>query len=175
MVINRIKDWENPRQLRRLLRVSALLLPTIWSVTSAEARVLTDVELERISAIKKLSIEVMTDVTMSSRRPDLSGPDSDCIRSTLRTLMQVSEELQSYEYLITIESKLEDFGDDNAMRNILRFAVENALKILDTERKRLAEISDQCSRYPFSASKTKLATQFIESIAGILKSVQPRL
>jgi hypothetical protein len=142
---------------------------------SADARVLTDVDLERISTIKKLSIDVMTDVTMTSRRPDLSPPDSDCIKSTLRTLMQVAEELQSYEYLITIENQLNDVGDDDSMRSILRFAVENALKILETERKHLGELSDQCSRYPLSAGKTKQATQFIESTATILKSIQPRL
>lgn len=153
----------------------AFLLAMAASQFSADARVLTDVDLQRISTIKKLSIEVMTDVTMLSRRPDLSATDSDCIKSILRTLMQVSEELQSYEYLITIENQLNDVGDDDSMRSILRFAVENALKILETERKHLGEISDQCSRYPLSAGKTKQAMQFIESTAAILKSIQPRL
>lgn len=158
-----------------LSRAAIFLLAMAVLLFSADARVLSDGDLGRISAIKKLSVEVMTDITLLSRRPDLSGADNDCIKSTLRTLTQVSEELQSYEYLITIESQLNDFDDDKSMRGILRFAVENALKVLETERKRLGELSDQCSRYPLSAGKTKQATQFIESIAAILKSIQPRL
>ena len=166
--------WASQR-LAGLLGILAILLVTAALPFLAHARVLNAVDLERIAAIRKLSIEVMTDVTMLSRRPDLSAADSDCVKSTLRSLMQVSAELQSYEYLITIEGELKDFEDDNAMRGILRFAVENALKILDTERKRLGEISDQCARYPISSAKARQATQFIESIAGILKSIQPRL
>lgn len=176
MSINRMKAAFGLRRCFAYLSGAVAFLLTMAAPQfSADARVLTAVDLERISTIKKLSIEVMTDVTMSSRRSDLSAPDSDCIKSTLRTLMQVSEELQSYEYLITIENQLNDVGDDDSMRRILRFAVENALKILETERKHLGELSDQCSRYPLSAGKTKQAMQFIESTAAILKSIQPRL
>jgi hypothetical protein len=163
------------RSLQRLAGAFALLLILSGHATVVDARVLTDAELQRISEIRKLSVEVMTDLTMSARRTDLTASDNDCVRSTLRMLTQVSEELQSYENLIAIESQLEDTGDDTSMRSILRFAVENALKVLNTERSRLAEIAEQCSRHPFSAAKARLATQFIESIAGILKSVQPRL
>jgi hypothetical protein len=155
--------------------VVAFLLVMTALPFSAGARVLNDGDLERISAIKKLSVDVMTDVTMLSRRTDLSGADSACIGSTLRSLTQISGELQSYQYLITIESQLNDFGDDQAMRGILRFAVENSLQILDTEHRHLSELSDQCSRYPLSADKTKQAMQFIESTTAILKSIQPRL
>jgi hypothetical protein len=80
-----------------------------------------------------------------------------------------------YEYLITIESQLNDVGDDTSLRGILRFAVDNALKILETQRKQLGEISDQCARYPLSADRAKRATQFVDSTAAILKSIQPRL
>lgn len=142
---------------------------------SVHARVLSDSDLDRIASIKKLSIDVMTDITMTSRRPDLSQSDSDCVKSTLRSLTQIADELQSYEYLITIESQLKDFDDDNSVRGILRFAVENALKILDTERRHLAETSDQCARSPISADKTRQATQFIDSTVSVLKSLQPRL
>lgn len=162
-------------RLVRVLSLAGFLLATAALIVPADARVLNAADLERISAIKKLSVEVMTDMAMLSRRSDLSAADGDCIKSAQRTLMQVSEELQSYEYLITIESQLNDVEDDNAMRGILRFAVENALKILETERKRFNELSDKCSRYPLSAGKTKQALQFIESIAAILSSIRPRL
>lgn len=160
---------------RALAAVAALLLATTVAQLSANARVLSDTDLDKISSVKKLSIEVMTDITMLSRRPDLSQSDSDCVKSTLRSLTQIAGELQSYEYLITIESELKNFDDDNALRGVLRFAVENALKILETERKHLVEISDQCARSPISAEKARQATQFIESTQSVLKSLQPRL
>ena len=155
--------------------VIALLLAMSVAPLFAHARVLSDGDLERIASVKKLSIDVMTDITATSRRPDLSQADSDCVKSTLRSLTQIANELQSYEYLITIESQLKDFDDDNSVRGILRFAVDNALKILDTEHRHLGEISDQCSRNPVSADKTRQATQFIESTVSVLKSLQPRL
>ena len=37
----------------------------------------------------------------------------------------------------------------------LRFAVENAPKILESERKHLGEITDQCGRSPISADKAR--------------------
>jgi hypothetical protein len=89
--------------------------------------------------------------------------------------MQLASELQSYEYLITIESQLKDFDDDKALRGVLRFAVDNALKVLETERKHLGEISDQCARNPLSADKARQATQFIDSTTSVLKGLQTRL
>src|SRR5580704_12006688 len=73
-----------------------LLLAIAASQSVADARVLSDLELQRISGVKELSIEVMTDITQLSRRPDLSSTDKDCIGSTLRTLTQGAEELQGY-------------------------------------------------------------------------------
>jgi len=43
----------------------------------------------------------MTDLVQTSKRPDISTADADCISSTIRELLQISEELSSYEYLIT--------------------------------------------------------------------------
>lgn len=160
---------------RTVAAMGALLLATTVAQFSANARVLSDADLDNISSVRKLSIGVMTDITMLSRRPDLSQVDSDCVKSTLRSLTQIAGELQSYEYLITIESELKNFDDDNALRGVLRFAVDNALKILEAERKHLVEISDQCARSPISADKAKQATQFIESTQSVLKSLQPRL
>jgi hypothetical protein len=153
----------------------AMLLAVVLGQISAHARVLTDADLDKIMSIKKLSLDVMTDIAAVSRRPDLSQADSDCIKSTLRSLTEIGGELQSYEYLITVESQLKDFDDDNSVRGILRFAVDNALKILDTEHKRLDDISGQCAHNPLSADKARQATQFIDSTVSVLKSLQPRL
>jgi hypothetical protein len=158
---------------RRTLAVAALLA-TAWQ-GSASAGVLEESDLSRIARIKPSFIEVMTDVHQSAQRPDLSRGDGECIKATLQGLMQISEELRTYEHLITIEGELTDFGDDRTLRSVVRFAVENALKVLENERRRLGDLAEQCSRYPFSASKTKQAMQFIEGTVAILRSLQPRL
>ena len=158
------------------LRGTAPLLLLVMSLqSSAQARVLTSDDLSRLGRIKPLFMEVMIDVSQSSQRTDLSSGDSECVKSVLRALMQISEELRTYEHLLTIENELTDFGNDDAMRSILRFALENALKILETERRRMTEISEQCSRFALSAGKIRQAAQFIEGTMAILKSVQPRL
>jgi len=148
----------------------------VWSLpSSAPAGVLDASDLTRIARIKPSFIELMTDVSQYAQRPDLSRGDGECIKATLQGLVQISEELRTYEHLITIEGELNDFGDDQTLRSVVRFAVENALKVLENERRRLGELSEQCSRYPLSASKTRQALQFIEGTAAILRSLQPRL
>lgn len=158
----------------RFAILAALALLTV-PPGSAPARVLSDGDLASVARIKPLFVDVLNDVSQSAQRADLSGADSDCLRSTLRALLQISEELKGYESLITIEGELVDFGDDATLKSVLRFAVENALKILDIERRRLGEISDQCARYPLSAAKARQALQFIDSTQAILRAVQPRL
>jgi hypothetical protein len=145
------------------------------SLSLAPAKVLDENDLSRIARIKPSFVQVMTDVSQSAQRQDLSQADGECIRSTLQGLMQISEELRTYENLITIEGELTDFGDDRTLRGILRFAVDNALKVLENERKRMGDLSEQCSRHPLSAGKTRQAIQFIEGTTAILRSLQPRL
>ncbi|THD49432.1 MAG: hypothetical protein E8A46_20255 [Bradyrhizobium sp.] len=117
----------------------------------------------------------MADLFQTSKRTDISSGDADCIKSTIRELLQISDELSSYEYLITIEKEMTDFGDNNPMRGIVKFAVEKTNTILASERKRLAQLSDQCSRYPLSTGKTQQALQFIDSTTNILSLIQVRL
>jgi hypothetical protein len=143
--------------------------------SSLPAGVLDESDLTRIARIKPSFIEVVTDVSQSAQRPDLSRADGECIKAMLQGLVQISEELRTYEHLITIEGQLNDFGDDRTLRGVVRFAVENALKVLENEQRRLSELSAQCSRYPLSASKTRQAMQFIESTLAVLRSLQPRL
>jgi hypothetical protein len=154
----------------------ALALATLGlSCEPVAARVLTEEDLEQVSQIKTSFTKVASDIVQSLRRPDISSGDSECINSTLRELKQISEELASYEYLITIETQISDFGDDAAMRGILRFAVDRAISILEAERRRLSQLVDQCSRFPLAAAKTRDAVQFIDRTAAILKSLRPRL
>jgi hypothetical protein len=151
-----------------------MLAASAWAGGPAAGRVLEDADLQRISAIKASFTDVMMDVGQSAQRPDLSSGDRECISSMMRDLMQISEELKSYEYLITIETELNDVGEDKALKGILRFAVDKALTILETERKRLSQLSEQCSRYPLAAGKMQRAVQFIEGTVATLRSLAPR-
>jgi hypothetical protein len=141
----------------------------------ARARVLDDSDLERVSAIRTNFTNVVTDAAQLSRRPDLPSGESECIQSGLRELMQIADELKSYEYLITIEGQLNNFDNDEALKGILRFAVNKTMSILETQRKRFVQLSEQCSRQPLAASRMQRAIQFIEGTLALLRSIQPRL
>lgn len=160
---------------RHLIGAVAAAFLLVALPAAGTARVLGDSDLEKISSIKASFTEVVTDIVQSSRRPDLSTQESECMSSILRELLQISEELKSYEYLMTIESQLTGFDDDRAMKGILRFAVDKAVDILEIERKRLGQLSEQCSRYAVAGGKTQQAIRFIEGTAALLKSVQRQL
>lgn len=161
--------------VRALFRIGSALSLALLLHGPALARVLDDADLVTVERIKPLFTDVLTEISRASQQPGLSSGESDCIEATLRSLLQISEELKSYEYLITIEGRLDDFNDNDALRSVLRFAVDSALKILDTERRRIGDLSDQCSRFPIAAGKTQQAIQFIDATSETLKSVQPRL
>jgi hypothetical protein len=147
-----------------------LLAPGVCS-----SGVLTESDLKKVEDIKPLFQNLMGDLVQTSKRPDISSADADCVKSTIRELLQISDELSSYEYLITIETEMTDFGDNNSMRGIVRFAIEKSNTILTAERKRLAQLSDQCTRFPLSFGKTQQALQFIDTTTNILNSIQAHL
>jgi hypothetical protein len=164
---SRYREWIRPLSLGCVL---ALLAPNVSS-----GGVLTDGDLKNVEGIKPLFQNLMSDLVQTSKRPDLSSGDADCINSTIRELLQISAELSSYEYLMTIEKDMSDVGGDNSIQGVIKFAVEKSNTILDSERKRLAQLSDQCARLPLSAGKTRQALQFIDTTTGILKAIQVRL
>jgi hypothetical protein len=147
-----------------------LLVPSVCT-----SGVLTESDLKRVGEIKPLFQNLMGDLVQTSKRTDISSGDADCIKSTMRELLQISDELSSYEYLITIETEMTDFGDNNSMRGIVRFAIEKSNTILSGERKRLALLSDQCTRFPLSLGKTQQALQVIDTTTNILNSIQAHL
>lgn len=118
---------------------------------------------------------LMGDLLQTSRRTDISSGDYECVKATMQELMQISQELSSYEYLITIEKDLSDVDDNSAVRDVVKFAIEKSNNILSGERKRLTQVSDQCARLPLSYGKTQQAIQFIDTTAGILNSIQLHL
>jgi hypothetical protein len=151
------------------------LVMTLLASNASSGGVLTESDFRKVEDIKPLFQNLMGDLVQTSKRPDISSGDADCIRSTIRELLQISEELSSYEYLITIEKEMTDFGDNNPMRGIVKFAVEKSNTILTSERRRLAQLSDQCTRFPLAFGKTQQALQFIDTTTNILNSIQVRL
>ena len=137
--------------------------------------VISDSDLQKVEQIKPLFLNLMGDLVQTSKRTDISSADAECVRSTIRELMQISDELSSYEYLITIEKDMTDFGDHNPMQDVIKFAIDKSNAILISERKRLVQLSDQCTRFPVSSAKTQQALQFIDTTTGILQSIHPRL
>jgi hypothetical protein len=143
--------------------------------TASNSGVLTENDVKRVEAIKPLFQSLMVDLVETSRRPDISGGDADCVKSAIGELTQISDELSSYEYLITIEKEMTDFGENNPMRGIVKFAVEKSNTILTSERKRLTQLSDRCTNFPLSFGKTQQAIRVIDTTTSILNSIQERL
>ena len=137
--------------------------------------VLTESDFKKVETIKPLFQNLMGDLVQTMKRPEISTGDAECINSTVRELLQISEELSSYEYLITIEKEMTDFGENSPVKGVVKFAIEKSNAILTEERKRLAQLSDRCSRFPLAFGKTQLALQFIDTTTNLLSSIQVRL
>ena len=138
--------------------------------------VLSESDFKKVETIKPLFQNLMGDLVQTPKRPDISTGDADCVISTIRELLQISEELSSYEYLITIEKEMTDFGDNSPVKGVVKFAIEKSNTILAEERKRLVQLSDRCcSRFPLAFGKTQQALQFIDTTTNLLNSIQVRL
>src|SRR6267154_3874741 len=148
---------------------------TLLTANLSHGGVLSESDFKKVEDIKPLFQNLMGDLIQTSKRPDISSGDADCIMSTIRELLQISEELSSYEYLITIEKEMTDFGDNSPVKGVVKFAIEKSNTILADERKRLAQLSDRCSRFTLSFGKTQQALQFIDTTTNLLSSIQVRL
>jgi hypothetical protein len=147
----------------------------LLGMNTASSGVLTENDVKRVEAIKPLFQSLMVDLAETAKRPDISGADADCIKSAIKELMQISDELSSYEYLITIEKEMTDFGENNPMKGIVKFAVGKSNTILTSERRRLALLSDRCASYPLSSAKTQETLRVIDTTTTILNSINDRL
>ena len=137
--------------------------------------VLNENDFKKVETIKPLFQNLMIDLVQTSKRSDISSGDADCVMSTIRELLQISEELSSYEYLITIEKEITDSGDNSPIKGVVKFAIEKSNTILAEERKRLLQVSDRCARFPLALGKTQQALQFIDTTTNLLNSIQVRL
>lgn len=61
------------------------------------------------------------------------------------------------------------------MRDIVKFAVDKSSAILMSERKRLVQISERCTKYPLGQGKIEQALTIIDTTTGILASIRARL
>ena len=147
----------------------------VLAPNASSSGVLSESDFKKVEAIKPLFQNLMGDLVQTSKRPDISSGDADCINSTIRELLQISEELSSYEYLITIEKEITDFGENSPVKGVVKFAIEKTNTILAEERKRLVQLSDRCSRFPLAFGKTQQALQFIDTTTNLLNSIQVRL
>ena len=150
--------------------LAALMLPT-----AAYAGVLSEDDLKKAEALRPLFANLMNDLVQTAKRSDVAAGDVSCVNSIIQELLQISDELASYEYLIAMDRDIVGFGDKNPMRDIVKFAVDKSNAILTSERKRLVQLSDQCARFPVASSKTQQVLQVIDTTTGILTAIGDRL
>jgi hypothetical protein len=163
-----------PARAQRKMLAASLALGLFLPSTCC-ADILSESDFRQAESLKPLFANHMKDLVETAKRPDVSSGDAGCINEIIRELLQISEELASYEYLITMEKDLTDFGDNNPMRGIVKFAIDNTNTILMSERKRLVQLSDQCTKYPLAQGKTQQTVNIIDKTTGILASIRARL
>ena len=161
-------------QIHRTLLVTILVLTSLMPTVS-RGGVLSESDREKAENLRPLFANLMNDLVETAKRSDVSSGEAGCINSTIRELLQISDELASYEYLILMDKDMGDFGEKNPMRDIVRFAAEKSNSILAAERKRLVQLSDQCARFPIASSKNQQALQVIDTTTGMLTAIRDRL
>jgi hypothetical protein len=155
--------------------LTVCLLAALMVPTASRAGVLSEEDLRMTERLRPLFANLMNDLVQTVRRSDVAGGDVSCINSTIQELLQISDELASYEYLIAMDKDMTGFGDKNPMRDIVKFAADKSNAILTSERKRLVQLSDQCARFPTASSKTQQVLQVIDTTTGILTAIRDRL
>lgn len=139
------------------------------------AGVLSPTDLKRVETLKPMFAGLMGDLVQTSRRSDISAVDADCVKLTIQNLAEISQELSSYEYLITIEKELTEVGGNDPTRDVVKFAIDQSTSILASQRRKIAQLSDQCARSALAVAKSQQALQVVDATAGILSSIRSRL
>jgi hypothetical protein len=58
---------------------------------------------------------------------------------------------------------------------VVKFAIEQSTNILSSQRKKIAQLSDQCNRSAVALAKSQQALQVVDTTTGILNSIRSRL
>lgn len=152
-----------------------LALLVILSPSASYGGILSDADLKKIETIRPQFEGLMNDLAQAAKRADLSSGDTSCINSIVQELLQISNELASYEYLIGMDRDIGGFGENNPMRDLIKFAADKSSAILVSERKRLVQLSDQCARFPAASAKNQETLQVLDKTTSILASIRDRL
>jgi len=158
------------QSLLKIGLVAALLLPT-----ASNGGVLAESDLHNVESLRPLFANLMNDLAETARRSDVAAGDVNCINSTIQELLQISDELASYEYLIAMDKDISGFSEKNPMRDLVKFAADKSSAILTSERKRLVQLSDRCVHFTVAAGKTQQALQVIDTTTGILVAIRDHL
>src|SRR5712692_5832369 len=116
------------------------LIATIAVVAPPEylgAGALNDRDFENVSQIERSFRSVMRELTEALQSPNAVPAEAECVRNTLQDLAQASDELSKYEYLITIEKQIRDSSDNDATKDVVKFAIDKTLEILKIERRHM--------------------------------------
>jgi hypothetical protein len=167
-------SWSYDRLSKKICSIALTLMVFVSSATFANARVINEKDLAKISEIKTIFDSLTNDIAQSLKRAPVPSPETDCLKSIQQDVVQTSDELSSYQYLLALVGEMDDFGDDASLRNLVRFALDKSIAMLDNERKRLSQTSDECVRFPLSVDATQHALQFIDLTSEALKSIRPR-
>jgi hypothetical protein len=139
------------------------------------AGVLSQTDLKKVEDLRPMFASLMGDLVQTAKRPDISAVDADCVKSTFQNLVEISQELSSYEYLITIEKELTNVSENDPTRDVVRFAIDQSTNILASQRRKIAQLPDQCTRSALALAKSQQALQVVDTTAGILGSIRSRL
>jgi len=139
------------------------------------AGVLSPADLKKVEDLRPMFAGLMADLVQTSKRTDIPAVEADCVKSTVQNLVEISQELSSFEYLITIEKELTSVSENDPTRGVVKFAVEQSTNILTSQRKKIAQLPDQCARSPFALAKSQQALQVVDAATGVLSSIRSRL
>jgi len=162
------------RNPRRVLAALCLVL-TALAASASHGGILSDTDLKKVENLRPLFESLMRDLVQTSKRPDVSSGDANCINAMIQELLQISNELASYEYLIGMDKDIAGFDEKNPMRDLIKFAADKSSSILVSERKRLVQMSDQCARSPLATEKNQETLQVLDTTTGILSNIRDRL
>ncbi|WP_439374727.1 hypothetical protein [Bradyrhizobium sp. DASA03120] len=173
MKTDRIARSAAARRLAVGLAAQGIALLVATSVCGAG--ILSQADVKRVETLRPMFAGLMGDLVQTSRRSDISAVDADCVKSTIQNLVEISQELSSYEYLITIEKDLTDVSENDPIRDVVKFAIDQSTNILASQRKKIAQLPDQCGKSALALAKSQQALQVVDATAGILGSIRSRL
>lgn len=157
------------------VRLGWQCLALLVATNMCAAGVLSQAELKKVEDLRPMFAGLMGDLVQTAKRPDISAVDADCVKSTIQGLVEISQELSSYEYLITIEKELTNVSDNDPTRDVVKFAIDQSTNILASQRKKIAQLPDQCARSALALAKSQQALQVVDTTAGVLGSIRSRL